>query len=129
MGNNTENKKDRKIRIYVLSKEGTMPEIGLVNVIVDMLKEEGELEDLGFGSAYNMPIYLLGEIEGHEEDSFVIALDTEGDELRPRFLVGKYEIGALMVALEACPNEDAWQLAVDVNKDMRAMQAAHKDEQ
>lgn len=81
-----------KIRFYVLSKNGAMLHPELINLLVEQVQKQGELENLGFGSAYNMPVYLLGEIAEHVESAFVVAWDTDSDMLHPRALVGETEI-------------------------------------
>lgn len=46
-----------KTRLYILLKNGTMLHPGIIDLFVKQVEKYGELEDLGFGSAYNMPMY------------------------------------------------------------------------
>ena len=108
-----------KIRFYILSKKVAMLHREIIRLLVEQVKKYGELDDLGFGSAYNMPVYLLGEIEDHVDSVFVIAWDMDGDTPHPRALVGKKEIMPLIEALEADEDGDSWEIAVRVNKEIR----------
>ena len=108
-----------KTRLYILSKNGTMLHPGIIDLFVKQVEKYGELEDLGFGNAYNMPMYLLGEIEGYVDSSFVVAWDMDQDVPHPRAFVGETEIMALIKALEEDENGDSWEIAVKLNKKIR----------
>lgn len=88
-----------------------------INALNNLIDVHGtELDDLGFGSAYNMPVYLLEEIEEHVDSVFVIAWDMDGDMPHPRALVGKEEIMPLIEGLEADENGDSWEIALRLIK-------------
>lgn len=91
----------------------------MIKILVEQVSAKRELEDFGTGSAYNMPVYLLGAIEGHEDTAVVVAWDMDGNQPHPRFLVEPEEIILLIEALEENPDRDAWEIAVEVNKKIR----------
>lgn len=107
-------------RLYILFKDGRWMKPEIVKLLVDYVTKKGELEDFGTGNAYNMPDYLLDAIEGHEDTAMVICWDWEGDTPHPRFLVEPDEICPLIDALKANPKGDSWEIAVEVNRKIRA---------
>lgn len=111
-------------RLYILFEEGHWMQPEIIRILVDQVMKRGDLEDFGTGSAYNMPVYLLGAIEGHEDTAMVVAWDWDGDTPHPRFLVEPSEICPLIEALEANPEGDSWEIAVEVNRKIRAAQNA-----
>ena len=116
-----ENDTIRNPRLYVLTEDGTIPDIQLVFALAEHTVEQcGELSDLGFGNAYNMPDYLLDAIGNDTDTSIVVAWDTEGDLPHPRCLVGEEEIRELIEALEAEPDGDSWEIARRVNLRIRS---------
>lgn len=106
-------------RLFILFRDGEMPQAEVVDAIVELVEKRGKIVDLGFGSAYNMPIYLLGELEGHEEEAIVVSMDWDDEMPHPRFLVEPSEIVPLMEALEANQDSDSWEIAVRVNRQIR----------
>lgn len=85
--NNSENESKEVYRLYVLAKDGTYVVPEVIKILVEQVSAKRELEDFGTGSAYNMPVYLLGAIEGHEDTAVVVAWDMDGNQPHPRFLV------------------------------------------
>ena len=111
------------LKLYVLSKEGTMTNPMTVMALAEHTEKMfGEFPALGCGNAYNMPDYLLDAIEDHAETSIVVAWDMEGDLPHPRCLVGEAEIRELIDALEAEPKGDSWEIARRVNLRIRNSQ-------
>lgn len=84
----------RNPRLYVLTEDGTIPDIQLVFALAENTVEQcGELSDLGFGNAYNMTAYLLDAIENHADTSIVVAWDMEGNLPHPGVLPGSRRSG------------------------------------
>lgn len=105
---------------FIIAKDKEPVSFNLVSAILKYLSSKAEIQGLNMGSSYNMPIYLLGELERVDEPIvFLINWDEEGY-LRQKCLVGKYEIEELMKELEIRQDEDAWQVAMDVNARIRA---------
>ena len=122
MSNRQEEAK-KTYRLYILTEKGQILNPDIVNVLIERVTQDAELEDFGTGSAYNMPVYLLGEIEDHVDNAMVIAWDRDEDGMpHPRFLVEPCEICPLIEALEANEDGDSWEIAVEVNKQIRARQ-------
>lgn len=109
----------KKYRVYILTEEGCFLKPEITQILLDRVMEDAELENFGTGSAYNMPVYLLGEIEDHEDTAMVIAWDMDEDQPHPRFLVGEDEIRLLIDVLENNQDGDSWEIAVEVNKAIR----------
>lgn len=108
------------MRVFIISEDGTMVNVELADLLIDTVAKRYEITNLGIGSAYNMPIYLLGELDGYEDESCVIAIDfDENDMPRPRFLIERPEIELLMNELDKQRSRDSWEVAVEVNKAIR----------
>lgn len=108
-----------KIRLYILTKNGTRLHPEIVSLLIESARKYGEPDDFGMGSAYNMPVYLLGEIEGHADSTLVVAWDMDGEMPHPRAFLGRNEVQLLMEALEANLDGDSWEIAVELNRRMR----------
>ena len=115
-------------RLYILFEEGKWMQPEIIKCLVEHVTRDAELEDFGTGNAYNMPIYLLGVLENHEDNAIVVAWDWDEDKPHPRFLVEPSEICPLIEALEANPDGDSWEIAVAVNKEIRATQKSNNGE-
>lgn len=111
----------QEYRVYILTKNGNFLRPEIIQLLLDNVRKYGEVVDIGMGSAYNDPLYLLGEIENNPDEVFVIAWDdTEADQMpRPRALVGEREVVALVHTLEDNMSEDAWEIAMAVNHVIR----------
>ena len=109
-----------KIRLYILTKNGVLLPTEITELLVKSAKKYGEIEDFGCGSAYNIPVYLLGEIEKHIEKTFVVAWDMDGDMPHPRAIIGE-EVLLLIKALQDDIEGDSWEIAVEVNKKIRGI--------
>lgn len=112
------------IYCYFLTEDGSLLHPDIINTLLEHTKKYGEIADVGTGSAYNMPIYLLGELEEHRAGAIVFAWDWDEDgSPHPRTFFTDEEIGALMEALEEAheknPDANAWDIAVEVNKKNR----------
>lgn len=78
------------------------------------------IDGFGMGSAYNMPIYLLGELEENFEKAVVISYYVKDDLLRPIVLFDDMEIKVLMEYLEkAGEDEDSYDILKKVHQDIR----------
>ena len=107
-------------RLYILFKDRTPLNMDIIGVIQDRICKEAELEDYGFGSAYNMPAYLLGEIADYPDKAVVAAVDWDEDgRFHPRILADADEINMLIEALDEHQEQDAWEIVVDINKALR----------
>ena len=107
-------------RLYILFKDRTPLDMDIIGVIEDRISRDAELEDYGFGSAYNMPAYLLGEIADYPDKAVVAAVDWDEDgRFHPRILADADEINMLIDALDKHQDQDAWEIVVDVNKALR----------
>ena len=120
-----------KIRLFIVTKNGKMAPVVWHKKIIDVLGEQFEIVDIGFGRAYNMAIYLLGEIENNPDEACVVALDyDENLEIPyPRVLINEEEILLLIEALEANLERNSWETVVEVNKKIRGEQATMLEDQ
>lgn len=110
----------KSYRLYILFKDKKPLDMDIIGVIEDRISRDAELEDYGFGSAYNMPAYLLGEIADYPDKAVVAAVDWDTDgRFHPRILADSDEINMLIEALEQYQDQDAWEIVVEVNKALR----------
>ena len=110
----------KSYRLYILFKDRTPLDMDIIGVIEDRISRDAELEDYGFGSAYNMPAYLLGEIADYPDKAVVAAVDWDEDgRFHPRILADADEINMFIDALDKHQDQDAWEIVVDVNKALR----------
>lgn len=109
-----------KLHLYFLTPNGSFLNLEISKLLVQSAEKFGEIKDIGQGSAYNSPVYLLGEIEGHESTSLVVAIDKEEDGMpRPRAFFGEEEISLLIKNLKENQDGDTWEIAVELNKQIR----------
>jgi len=74
------------------------------------------------GSAYNMPVYLLGEISDHYDKAVVVSFDVVNDMPKPMVFFDSNEIDALMKGLEAAKEgEDTFDIITAVHKELRGL--------
>ncbi len=109
-----------QLSLYFITPNGNFLSADISKLLVQSAEKFGKIKAVGQGSAYNSPIYLLGEIEGHESDSLVVAIDKEKDGApRPRAFFGEEEIALLIEYLKENQDGDTWELAVELNKQIR----------
>lgn len=109
--------------LYILTKDGAFLKSDYLKILIDITKEDGYLlQDIGMGSAYNMPTYLLDEMEIHlkpESDVIVVAWDYKDDFPKPMFFAGN-DIFPLRKALfEADKNDNSWNICKEVHGAIR----------
>ena len=110
-----------KIYPYFVTEHGKFMPREVFSVILNLFEKNGwEPQDLGMGSAYNMPIYLLGEIEDHYGEAIVIAVDMGEQIPKVMAFIEESEIKALTEALEAAgEDEDSWDICCAVHRKLR----------
>lgn len=128
-----------KANVFVLSKDKTYLEKEIIDVLCSTVEKQYEIANmpamnhvmlkaayekgLPMANAHNQPTYLIGELEDSEYEPIIIAWDEKEDGMpAPRYMVGEYEINAVIEALEQNPEVDAWETIVAVNKAIRAKQ-------
>lgn len=116
------NSKNNGYTPFIISREGECCDFQLVEAIVNYLRTKTEVYGFNFGNSYNMPIYLLGELESCENPLVFLVNWNEEGYLEQRCLAGEFEIAELMKALEVRTDEDAWQIAMEVNARIREEQ-------
>ncbi len=111
---------DKKIIVYFVAEHGFMDKLYVESFLTMFEKEDYIVEDIGMGSAYNMPEYLLGEIEEHREKAVVVSCRMEGDTPIPMVFFSEDEVNALTEALEkAEKGEDSFEILQVVHKHIR----------
>lgn len=110
-----------KITVFFVTKNGEFAPPFITQACLDFLKgPTTELGDIGMGNAYNMPMYLAGEIEEHIEEAVVICLGTEEEKFRPMVFMGENEVNMLLEALaKAGDDDDSWEICREVHKAIR----------
>ena len=108
---------------YFVTEHGGFLAPAYLNILLQQFEDRGwEPQDLGMGSAYNMPVYLLGEMEEHYGQAMVFSLYMEDDGPRIMAFIGKPEIDPLMEALEAAgDDEDSFDICKAVHKKIRGL--------
>ena len=126
-----------KVNVFILSEDGTILsddafelikqsitgsgkyEIANAPEMNHILMKEGFENGMPIGNALNDPLYLLGEIEESEYPVVVVPWDEDDDGIPiPRFLFGT-DIDSLTSALGESDGDDAWEIAVNVHKELR----------
>ncbi|MDO4188432.1 MAG: hypothetical protein Q4D29_05515 [Lachnospiraceae bacterium] len=111
-------KKD--IIVYFVAENGFMNG-DLTELFLSNFEEKGySIKDVGMGSAYNMPIYLLGEIEDHKDEAVVVSMRFDGERPVPMVFFDDEEIESLVEGLnKADKNSDTFDIIVEVHKRIR----------
>ena len=106
--------------VYFVTENGFM-NFDLVETCISMFKEKDLIvEDFGMGSSYNMPSYLLGELEENVDKAIVVSFDYNDERFVPVFLVDDNEINSLINALkEADEEDDSLEIIKKVHKYIR----------
>ncbi len=109
-----------KIIVYFVAEDGFMKR-AYIQRFLEMFKKNGYvIEDVGTGNAYNMPIYLLGEVEEHIEKAVVVSVSEEDENVKPMVFFSDGEIQALVKRLKtAVEGEDSFNIIKKVHKEMR----------
>lgn len=103
--------------LYILSEDGMPVNNMVVDTITENLLDTIDIEEVGTGSDYNVPVYLLEKISDYTDSSIVVAMDWDyGIKAHPRFFVTEADIIKLVIALENNLDADAWEIAVEVNE-------------
>lgn len=103
----------KKMRLYGLTRNGGfISKVGMREIIRFLQSKDIELYDTGMGSAYNMPEYLVGELENKPEEAIVVIInriDEENYELK--YILGDDAIKGLISVLYMRRSENSWELA------------------
>ena len=68
-----------------------------------------------YGSAYNMAVYLIGEIKECRCDNVIVTvIDIDDLKMPVKIIAGKEQMEALMDALDEDLNGDSWEIATKV---------------
>ena len=126
-----------KINLFVLSEDGTYLEKEAIDLVKEVLNKSFEIVNAPelnhilmkagteagkpVRNAHNDPLYLLGEVENSEYPVVLVAWYEDEDEEypKPKFFVSKEEWSRLLEELAKNPKEDAWEIAIRVNKELR----------
>ena len=96
---------NKNIVVYFVTEHGRI-NFNYNSTFMKILREQGfVIEDFGMGSAYNMPIYLLGEVEENIEKAVVISYYMNEGCPVPMVFMEEKEIAALMEELENAPKD------------------------
>lgn len=126
-----------KVNVFILSEDGTFLEKELIDILLSVIEKKFEIANVPemnhvmmkaafekkkpILNAHNNPGYLLEALEESEYQPIVIAWDVNSDGMpAPKYMVGDYEINALIEALKNNLNIDAWVTTINVNKKIRA---------
>ncbi|MCR4743848.1 MAG: hypothetical protein K5894_01310 [Lachnospiraceae bacterium] len=111
---------ENKIIVYFVFENGAfVPEV--LSIYFEMFEKEGYMiEDFGMGSAYNMPEYLLGEIEDHLDKAVVTSFCMDEGDGYSMIFFNKDEVDAVIEGLKAAkPGEDSYDILKEVHKKIR----------
>ncbi len=112
---------EKNIIVYFVSEKGFMNRF-FMKLFMEGFQNDGLIiEDIGTGNAYNMPIYLLGEIEEHIDKAVVVSVyfDEKGQPV-PMVFFSKDEINALIQRLDkAGENENSFEILKEVHRKIR----------
>lgn len=107
------------IVVYFVDENGFMNH-NYVKYTIDMFTQKGyTVEDIGMGSAYNMPVYLCGEIAANIEKAVVASYYFKEEQLVPIILFSEYEIDCLLEELEADMDGDSFDILKRVHSKLR----------
>lgn len=111
---------DNSIIVYFVAEHGFMNQ-EMVELFLSNFEEKGySIEDIGMGSAYNMPIYLLGEIEAHRDKAVVVSFRMDDGRPVPMIFFSKDEVDAVFKALEeADKSDDSFDIITQVHRKIR----------
>ena len=107
---------------YYVTETGAINH-NLVSIFEDMFYEKGYMiDDFGMGSAYNMPIYLLGEIEDNFDKAVVVSFYEKEGQMLPIILFDESEIALLAEELgKAGKEEDSYNIIRKVHRELRGI--------
>ena len=105
-------KDNKNIYAYIVTEDGRILHHKIISMIFDsFLEEDAQIMDIGMGGAYNMPIYLLGEVEAHRDEAVVIRVLIEDDLVKVMIFMEDEEMDVLMAALESADeNDDSFEI-------------------
>lgn len=112
----TKGEKTMNIIVYFVAEKGFMNR-EMMELFMEMFTQRGyTIEDIGMGSAYNMPIYLLGEVEEHIEKAVIVSYYMENGRPVPMVFFDEAEVNAVVERLEkAQKGEDSFQILKEVH--------------
>lgn len=110
-----------EIIVYFVAENGFM-DIEMSNLFIDNFKSKGySIIDIGMGNAYNIPLYLLGEIESHIEKAVVVSIRFDDNNPVPMVFFSRDEIDALTEELiNSSSEENSFNIITAVHKKIRS---------
>lgn len=110
----------KNIVVYFVAKNGFMNR-ELVNHFIQSFEKRGcVIDDIGAGNAYNMPVYLLGEVEAHIDKAVIVSLRFDGENPVPMVFFDENEVAAVVERLEKAEDgEDTFDILAEVHRKIR----------
>ena len=111
---------NKGIVVYFVAESGFM-QSELSELFLSNFEKNGYVvEDIGAGSAYNMPTYLLGEVVKNIDKAVIVSVRFEDDRPVPMVFFDEDEVDAVVERLEkAGKDEDTFDILVEVHKKIR----------
>ena len=111
-----------KIKVFLLFPENKIPAAALVKAVLECLAEQNvEIDDFATGSAYNMPVYLLGELAECEVAPVVVAADADESGLKIGAIAASESLDLLCDRLEAAENGSSFDIAAEICREKGQM--------
>ena len=111
-----------KIKVFLLLPENKMPTADLVKTVLECLSEQNvEIDDFATGSAYNMPVYLLGELAECEVAPVVVVADADESGLKIGAIAASESLDLLCDRLEAAENGSSFDIAAEICREKGQM--------
>ena len=111
-----------KIKVFLLLPENKVPRAALVKTVLTSLSEQNvEIDDFATGSAYNMPVYLLGELAECEVAPVVVVADADESGLKIGAIAASESLDLLCDRLEAAENGSSFDIAAEICREKGQM--------
>ena len=111
-----------KIKVFLLLPENKIPAAALVKTVLECLSEQNvEIDDFATGSAYNMPVYLLGELAECEVAPVVVVADADESVLKIGAIAASESLNLLCDRLEAAENGSSFDIAAEICREKGQM--------
>ena len=111
-----------KIKVFLLLPENKIPAADLVKTVLTSLSEQNvEIDDFATGSAYNMPVYLLGELAECEVAPVVVVVGVEESGLKIGAIAASESLDLLCGRLEEAENGSSFDIAAEICREKGQM--------
>lgn len=111
-----------KVKVFLLLPENKIPAAALVKTVLESLSEQNvEIDDFATGSAYNMPVYLLGELAECDVAPVVVVADADESGLKIGAIAARESLDLLCDRLEAAENGSSFDIAAEICREKGQM--------